>query len=106
MTATTSPSHRLALGRAGLQQLHRSLAQHAGDQAVAVLQEAGFAAGEGLFAIYGEWLETQDGGKQPQKFDPPPFTQALAGVFLAPGWGAGHNPALGARLGRDRPTRC
>src|SRR5260221_13722382 len=92
MTATTSPSHRLAVGRAGLQQLHRSLAQHAGDQAVAVLQEAGFAAGEGLFAIYGEWLETEDGVNHPQDLDAPLFTGALSAFFLGQGWGAGTLP--------------
>ena len=88
MTASASHTHRLALGRAGLQQLHRSLAQHAGDQAVAVLQEAGFAAGEGLFEIYRDWLETEYGVNHPEDLDAALFTEALSAFFLAQGWGA------------------
>jgi predicted hydrocarbon binding protein len=88
MTASASHSHRLALGRAGLQQLHKSLAQHAGDQAVAVLQEAGFAAGEGLFQTFQDWLQAEYGVTQPGDLDAALFTEALSAFFQAQGWGA------------------
>jgi predicted hydrocarbon binding protein len=88
MTTATSNAHRLALGRAGLQQLHRSLAEHAGDQAVTVLQEAGFAAGEGLFQTYRDWLRAEYGVDHPEELDSALFTEALSAFFLAQGWGA------------------
>lgn len=101
MATSTSNSHRLALGRAGLQQLHRSLAQHAGDQAVAVLQEAGFAAGEGLYRIYRDWLRAEYSVDQPEDLDAALFTEALSAFFLAQGWGAVTVSPLAAALAVD-----
>src|SRR5437879_12517176 len=46
-------SFDLAIGRGTLRQLHASLANHAPDQAVTILQEAGYAAGEAIYKEIG-----------------------------------------------------
>ena len=45
---TTSELSALTIGRAALRQLHQSLLSRAPDQAIAILQETGYASGEGL----------------------------------------------------------
>src|SRR5438477_10380820 len=49
-------SFDLAIGRGTLRQLHTSLANHAPAQAVTILQEAGYAAGEAIYKALASWL--------------------------------------------------
>src|SRR2546427_3735280 len=52
----TAATDGLTIGRGALRQLHHSLLRDAADRAVAILQEAGFAAGEGLDQMLFGWV--------------------------------------------------
>ena len=49
----------LSLGHGTLKALRQSLLSHASDQAISVLQETGFASGDGVFQAFGDWLRVQ-----------------------------------------------
>ena len=63
-----------------LRQLHASLATHAPDQAVTILQEAGYAAGEGLYRAF----VTES---SPTELDADLLGETLSGFFGRGGWG-------------------
>ena len=62
-------SFDLAIGRGTLRQLHASLANHAPDQAVTILQEAGYAAGEAIYKAFASWLPERTGVDSPGNLD-------------------------------------
>lgn len=64
-----------------LRQLHASLATHAPDQAVTILQEAGYAAGEGLYHAF-------TAVHHPAHLDADLLGPALSEFFSSSGWGA------------------
>ena len=64
-----------------LRQLHASLATHAPDQAVAILQEAGYAAGEGLYKAF-------TAANNPSDLDADLLGPTLSEFFTNGGWGA------------------
>ena len=64
-----------------LRQLHASLATHAPDQSVTILQEAGYAAGEGL---YKSFTATHN----PADLDADLLAPTLSEFFTSGGWGA------------------
>ena len=64
-----------------LRQLHASLATHAPDQSVAILQEAGYAAGEGLYQAF-------TAVNNPADLDADLLGPTLAAFFTSGGWGA------------------
>jgi predicted hydrocarbon binding protein len=90
----TAPAHPfagndgLAIGRGALRQLHTSLLTHAPDQAITILQEAGYASGEGVYRAFCEWLPAHAGVERPEDLDAAEFSDTLAAFFQATGWGS------------------
>jgi len=80
---TSARSDGLAIGRASLRQLHLSLLQHAPDQAVAVLQETGYASGEGIYQAFCAWLPGAAGVSRPEELDTAHVNSVLAEFFRA-----------------------
>lgn len=102
MTAPTSPAAGLVLGSGGIRQLHHSLRQHAPDAAITVLQESGFASGEGLYQALCTWLVSHAGVQRPDELDAAQFGDALSDFFQASGWGRlSVSPVGGAALALD-----
>ena len=64
-----------------LRQLHASLATHAPDHAITILQEAGYAAGAGLF-------KTFTAEHNPADLDADLLAPTLSEFFTTGGWGA------------------
>ena len=64
-----------------LRQLHASLATHAPEQAVTILQEAGYAAGEGLFKAF-------TAANNPADLDADLLAPTLSEFFTSGGWGS------------------
>lgn len=77
----------LTIGRAALHQLHQSLLRDAGDQAVPILQESGYAAGEGVYEAFCAWLPTQ-GVRRPEDIEAAKLGDVLSDFFQAHGWGS------------------
>src|SRR2546425_2380253 len=69
----TAATDGLTIGRGALRQLHHSLLRDAADRAVAILQEAGFAAGEGVDQSVFAWLALETGGPRPGEYDAGPM---------------------------------
>ncbi len=89
MTAPSGPAtDGLTIGRGALRQLHQSLLRDAADHAVTILQDAGFAAGEGIYEAFRAWLPGQTGVAQPQELDAARLNDVLADFFRAMGWGS------------------
>jgi predicted hydrocarbon binding protein len=65
---------------ATLRQLHASLATHAPEQLVAILQEVGYAAGDGMFKAFAA-------AHNPADLDADQLPQALSDFFSGQGWG-------------------
>ncbi len=63
-----------------LRQLHASLAAHAPDQVVTILQEAGYAAGAGLYQAFAA-------ANDPARLDADQLAPALSDFFSRSGWG-------------------
>jgi predicted hydrocarbon binding protein len=63
-----------------LRQLHASLAAHAPDQVVTILQEAGYAAGEGLYKAFAAV-------NSPADLDADLLAPTLSEFFTSSGWG-------------------
>jgi predicted hydrocarbon binding protein len=92
----------LTIGTGGLRQLHNSLAQHAPDAAVTILQEAGYASGEGVYQALCGWLATHAGTDHPEELDAANFGGALSDFFASSGWGhVSVVPVGGAALALD-----
>lgn len=64
-----------------VRQLHASLAAHAPDQLITVLQEAGYAAGEGLY-------QTFVAANNPAELDADLLGDTLSDFFTTGGWGS------------------
>ena len=64
-----------------VRQLHTSLLSRAPDQAIAILQEAGYAAGEGLYRAFAA-------ANNPSDLDADLFAETLSEFFTTGGWGA------------------
>jgi len=64
-----------------VRQLHASLAAHAPDQLVAILQEAGYAAGEGLYRSFAAT-------NNPADLDADMLAETLSEFFTSGGWGS------------------
>src|SRR5712671_7481323 len=72
------PSHMTAPSI--VRQLHASLASHAPDQLVTILQEAGYAAGAGLYTAFAA-------ANNPADLDAELLPEALSDFFTSGGWG-------------------
>jgi bacteriochlorophyll 4-vinyl reductase len=94
----------LTIGSGGLRQLHRSLAQHTPDAAITILQESGYASGEGVHQALCSWLATHAGTEHPEELDATHFSGALSDFFQSAGWGRlSVAPVGGAALALDSP---
>jgi hypothetical protein len=94
----------LLVGPATLRQLHRSLLMHAPDQAVTVLQETGYASGEGMYRALCDWLPGRAGVHRPDELDAANFGAVLSQFFATAGWGhLSFSPLGGAALALDSP---
>jgi predicted hydrocarbon binding protein len=103
MTAHPTPAaHGVTIGRGALRQLHHSLLRDAGDHAVTILQEAGFAAGEGVYQVFCNWLPGHTGVARPEELDAARLNEVLSDFFRAMGWGSVTvGPLGGAALAID-----
>jgi predicted hydrocarbon binding protein len=64
-----------------VRQLHASLAAHAPDQLVTILQEAGYAAGQGLYQAF-------TAANNPAELDADLLPETLSEFFRTGGWGS------------------
>src|SRR5437867_604956 len=71
----------LTIGRRALHQLHTTLLRDAPDAAYAILQETGFAAGEGLYQAFCAWLPGETGVTRPDELDAGRLTDVLSAFF-------------------------
>ena len=81
MTVSTSQIDALAIGRGALRQLHQSLLTRAPDHAIAILQEAGYAFGDGTFQAFCAWLPGATGIARPDEIDTAQFNSVLSEFF-------------------------
>jgi len=103
MSASTA-GNGLAIGRSGLRQLRASLLTHTPDQAITVLQEAGYASGQDVYEAFCTWLRGRHGVQAPQDLDANLLSDALSGFFRDHGWGTLAVQAVGgAALAVDSP---
>lgn len=87
---------QLALAPALLPALHTALAGRIGAEAVAVLQETGYATGVAYAEALRDWLEERGDGP-PERLPVPTFDERLATFFRELGWGElAVRPAEGA----------
>ncbi|HUL03995.1 MAG TPA: V4R domain-containing protein [Gemmatimonadales bacterium] len=77
----------LTIGRAALRQLHLSLLRDAGDGAITILQETGYAAGEGVYQAFCAWLPAQ-GIQRPEDIEAVRLGEVLSRFFQDHGWGS------------------
>jgi hypothetical protein len=104
MTAAEPATHmdHVAIGRSALAALHASLHTHAPDLAVTVLQETGFASGEGMHAAFCAWLPDGAGVATPELLDGQQLGDTLSAFFDAHGWGhVAATPLPGGALALD-----
>ena len=86
-TAATAPARCLVLSWQSIHQLRQVLERDAGMQAATWLQEAGFAGGEALAAVYTEWLAERYNVGRPASLDVRHLGETLSGFFQEHGWG-------------------
>ena len=99
MTTPTPTGIRLA--RRVLHQLRASLERDTGLQAATYLQEAGFAGGEELYAVYADWLAKNRRVERPGDLDAEFFGDTLSEFFADQGWGKLSATQLGPVLALD-----
>ena len=78
----------LTIGRAALLQLHQSLLRDAGDHAITILQQSGYAAGEGVYQAFCAWLPAGAGVERPEDIDAARLGEVLSRFFQEHGWGS------------------
>src|SRR5438128_11236217 len=93
----TAATDGVMIGRGAVRQRHHSLLRDAGPQAVAILQEVGFAAGEGGYQSFCAWLPVRTGGPQPDELRAGQLSEVQSAVVQSDGWGAVTRAPLGAR---------
>ena len=98
---TTQTHTGIRLGRRVLHQLRASLERDTGLQAATYLQEAGFAGGEELYAVYAAWLVKHRRVAQPGELDAEFFGDTLSEFFADQGWGKLSATQLGPVLALD-----
>jgi predicted hydrocarbon binding protein len=89
------------LGRRVIHQLRASLERDTGTQAATVLQEAGFAGGEELYAVFTSWLGRTRGVDQPADLNVEYLGEILSEFFEEQGWGRLSATPLGPVLALD-----
>ena len=79
--------HMLGLPRSSLAALRAALLRDGGPEAVAYLQEAGYAGGDALFESFRAWLRTH-GKDEPEDLDIDAFQELATEYFGEAGWGS------------------
>ena len=87
MTLSLANSTLSALPHASLRSLRASLQRDLGDGFAAVLQDAGYAGGETVFAAFRDWC-AQRGEDAPEAMSYAMFQQVAAQFFAQAGWGS------------------
>jgi len=77
----------LAIGCGALRQLHASLTSRAPEHTIAILQEAGYAAGEATYRAFAAWLPARVGVDRPEDLDADQLAEVLSDFFAQAGWG-------------------
>jgi len=95
-TATTDGAGGLTIGRGALRQLRQSLLRDAAPTAVTILQETGFAAGEGIYQAFCAWLPVHAGLARPEEVAAARMSEVLSAFFRSAGWGTVSVAPLGA----------
>src|SRR6266540_2670765 len=93
---STTAGDGLTIGRAALRRLRQSLLRDASEAAVPILQEAGFAAGEGVYHAFCAWLPARTGVARPEDLDAAQLSEVLSAFFQSAGWGTVTVAPLGA----------
>lgn len=75
------------IGPSGLRALHASLLGHAPDQAVTVLQEAGYGAGGDVYQAFTLWLPRATRFAGPEDIDAAQLSDVVSRFFEQAGWG-------------------
>lgn len=96
--AANAPRDGIAIGRDGLRALHASLLSRAPDQALAILQETGYAAGAGVHRAFCAWLPGATGFASPAEIDAGRLSAVLSRFFQSAGWGALAISSLGGGM--------
>ncbi|MGH7569358.1 MAG: V4R domain-containing protein [Gemmatimonadales bacterium] len=92
----------LSIGRDGLRALHQNLQTYAPEQAIAILQQTGYAAGESIYRAFCAWLPGGAGVDRPEELDAARLNDVLSRFFQAAGWGSlTVSPLPGAALAVD-----
>lgn len=87
MTAPPFGGDIVGLGRRALHTLRHSLERELGDQTALVLQEAGFAAGDQVYAALRQWLSSTTDVQDPADLGAAAMGEVLSDFFRALGWG-------------------
>jgi bacteriochlorophyll 4-vinyl reductase len=75
------------IGHGGLRALHASLLGHAPEQALTVLQEAGYGAGADLYEAFVAWLPRGTGFSKPEDIGAAQLSAVVSHYFEHAGWG-------------------
>jgi predicted hydrocarbon binding protein len=78
----------LLIGRQTLHALRHALTRDLGDDAAVCLQEAGYAAGEQIYATFLRWLPEHTGVDDPDALDADALGEVISAFFAALGWGS------------------
>ena len=96
--------HGVSLGRGALRALHHAVFALAPEQAVTILQQAGFATGEGVYDAFRTWVPQHTGVAAPEEIDAAQLSELLTQFFESLGWGSlTVSPLAGAALAVDSP---
>ena len=98
MPPTTAIAHGgITLPATSLHVLRHAL-EDGGQDAAAVMQQAGFAAGPSLLAAFNAWLQKERGVEDGSQLDRAHLDEALSSFFGQNGWGTVTVHALGGGL--------
>jgi len=86
----------LGFGRKGLHALRHVIARLQLTESAMSLQEAGYTAGEDLYAAFRRWLPAYAGIQDPAEIDSARLGEVLSEFFKTLGWGAVTMEQLGA----------
>jgi hypothetical protein len=86
----------LGLGRSGLHALRHAIALQDPTESAARLMDAGYHAGEDIYACFLRWLPTVAGTSDPANLDAAALSGVLSEFFSSLGWGQVTLEQLGA----------
>lgn len=86
-TLDLSGNALVAMARDSLLALRAALFRDVGPNAASILQEAGFAGGQALYATFGNWLATR-GYSSPDSLPASEFASLATAFFHEAGWGS------------------